>query len=154
MYANVTQDGTATTRTFNHIASTIEAEEAEEIGVEHLLRDIKDLSVGTLSTKITDQLQSLKGLFNNLHSIKQYLDKVLDGKLPVNHQIVYNLQDMLNFLPNLAVPEIVSSFAVSTNDELLIIYISSLIRAILALDNLIDNKVTLREAEKGDIIVQ
>lgn len=36
------QDGTKTTRTFNHLSTSIGAEESEEIGVEHLLRDIKD----------------------------------------------------------------------------------------------------------------
>ena len=36
------QDGTETRKTFLHVPSAIEAEEAEEIGVEHLLRDIKD----------------------------------------------------------------------------------------------------------------
>ncbi len=33
-----TQDGTPTTRTFEHTPSEIGAEEAEEVGVEHLLR--------------------------------------------------------------------------------------------------------------------
>lgn len=32
------QDGTPTTRTFEHVPSEIGAEEAEEVGVEHLLR--------------------------------------------------------------------------------------------------------------------
>ena len=35
------QDGTPTTKTFEHVSSEIGAEEAEEVGVEHLLRDIK-----------------------------------------------------------------------------------------------------------------
>lgn len=35
------QDGTPTSKTFEHVASEIGAEEAEEVGVEHLLRDIK-----------------------------------------------------------------------------------------------------------------
>ena len=47
----------------------IEAEEAEEIGVEHLLRDIRDVAVGTLSTRITSQLQSLQGLHLRLRDI-------------------------------------------------------------------------------------
>ena len=34
----VLQDGTPTTKTFEHVASEIGAEEAEEVGVEHLLR--------------------------------------------------------------------------------------------------------------------
>lgn len=33
-----TQDGTPTTKTFEHVPSDIGAEEAEEVGVEHLLR--------------------------------------------------------------------------------------------------------------------
>lgn len=35
---SIFQDGTPTTKTFEHIASEIGAEEAEEVGVEHLLR--------------------------------------------------------------------------------------------------------------------
>ncbi|KAI8909759.1 maintenance of mitochondrial structure and function-domain-containing protein [Gorgonomyces haynaldii] len=144
----VHDDGTRTTRTFNHVQSVIEAEEAEEIGVEHLLRDIKDMSVGTLSTQITEQFQSLKGLHVHLEEIRSYLSKVVEGKLPINHQIIYNLQDIFNLLPNLSVPQTVGAFAVKTNDELLIIYLSSLIRAIIALHNLIENKHMLREHEK------
>lgn len=40
------KDGTPTSRTFDHVPSEIGAEEAEEVGVEHLLRDIKDTTVG------------------------------------------------------------------------------------------------------------
>ena len=37
-YASSIQDGTPTTKTFDHVASEIGAEESEEVGVEHLLR--------------------------------------------------------------------------------------------------------------------
>ncbi|KAI9209566.1 maintenance of mitochondrial structure and function-domain-containing protein [Polychytrium aggregatum] len=141
-------DGTATTKTFNHVPSSIEAEEAEEIGVEHLLRDIKDNAVGTLSTRITNQLESLKGLHLRLREIKDYLEKVVKGQLPVNHQIMYNLQDIFNLLPNLDVPDTIKAFSIKTNDEYLVIYISSLVRAVIALHNLITNKLENRDAEK------
>jgi 26S proteasome regulatory subunit N8 len=124
-----------------HVPSEIVAEEAEEIGVEHLLRDIKDNAVGTLSTRITSQLGSLGGLQGRLEEIRDYLQKVVSGKLPVNHQIIYNLQDMFNLLPNLENKSMVSSFSTKTNDQLLLIYLSSLIRAVIALHNLIDNKI-------------
>ncbi|KAJ3180600.1 proteasome regulatory particle subunit [Gaertneriomyces sp. JEL0708] len=140
-------DGTAATKTFNHIPSVIDAEEAEEIGVEHLLRDVKDLSLGGLSTQIGEQLNSLKGLQGRLDDMRDYLDKVIAGKLPVNHQILCNLQDIFNLLPNLRVPEKVKAMAVTTNDELLVIYLSSLIRATIALHGLIENKIMLRDAE-------
>ncbi|KAI8805890.1 maintenance of mitochondrial structure and function-domain-containing protein [Cladochytrium replicatum] len=141
-------DGTATTKTFNHVPSSIEAEEAEEIGVEHLLRDIKDNAVGTLSTQITEQLNSLKGLQTRLEEIRDYLGKVLDGSLPVNHQIIYNLQDIFNLLPNLRGTETTKAFSVKTNDEMLMIYLSSMIRSVIALHNLIRNKIDNRDAEK------
>ena len=77
----------------------------------------------------------------------QYLEKVIDGRLPVNHQILYNLQNIFNLLPNLNIEETVQSFAVKTNDQLLTIYLSSLIRSVIVLHNLINNKLTNRDAE-------
>ena len=143
------QDGTATQKTFMHVPSTIEAEEAEEIGVEHLLRDIRDTTaVGTLSTRVSSQLSSLRGLQSRLVEIRDYLQAVVSGQLPVNHQIIYNLQDIFNLLPDLDKnSEAAKSFAVDNNDRLLVVYLSSLIRAVIALHGLVDNR---RENEKGE----
>jgi 26S proteasome regulatory subunit N8 len=158
----IKDDGTTTSKTFVHTPSIIEAEEAEEIGVEHLLRDIRDVAVGTLSTRITSQLQSLQGLHLRLRDIGQYLQKVLDEDLPVNHAILGNLQDVFNLLPNLSTPkptpiggtaaatngadsgdngELARAMSVKTNDQLMTIYLSSLIRAITAFHDLIENKI-------------
>ncbi|KAF1990611.1 26S proteasome regulatory subunit rpn-8 [Aulographum hederae CBS 113979] len=169
----IKDDGTTTSKTFVHTPSIIEAEEAEEIGVEHLLRDIRDVAVGTLSTRITSQLQSLQGLHLRLRDIGQYLQKVLDGDLPVNHAILGNLQDVFNLLPNLSTPkpnaqtpalpngeksqmqvqadELARAMSVKTNDQLMSIYVSSLIRAITAFHDLIENKIQNRQhAEEKD----
>lgn len=70
------QDGSPTSKTFEHIPSEIGAEEAEEVGVEHLLRDIKDTTVGTLSQRVTNQLLGLKGLHSQIREIKNYLLQV------------------------------------------------------------------------------
>lgn len=67
--------------------------------------------------------------------------------MPVNHQIVYHLQDALNLLPDLADADTTQSFATSTNDELLVVYLSSLLRAVIALHALVDNKATIGRAE-------
>lgn len=72
----VHEDGTPTSKTFEHVPSEIGAEEAEEVGVEHLLRDIKDTTVGSLSQKITNQLLGLKGINAQIRDIKNYLIKV------------------------------------------------------------------------------
>ena len=150
-----------------HTPSVIEAEEAEEIGVEHLLRDIRDVAVGTLSTRITSQLQSLQGLHLRLRDIGQYLQKVIDKELPVNHAILGNLQDVFNLLPNLSNPtatpsearggkgseridntELARAMSVKTNDQLMAIYLSSLIRAITAFHDLIENKIQNRQQQE------
>ena len=149
-----------------HTPSIIVAEEAEEIGVEHLLRDIRDVAVGTLSTRITSQLQSLQGLHLRLRDIGQYLQKVLDKQLPVNHAILGNLQDVFNLLPNLSTPkasshipngidapaknnsELAHAMSIKTNDQLMAIYLSSLIRAITAFHDLIENKIQNRQQQE------
>jgi len=67
--------------------------------------------------------------------------------MPVNHQIVYHLQDALNLLPDLTDPSTTQSFASSTNDQMLVVYLSSLLRAVIALHALVDNKTTIGKAE-------
>ncbi|XP_024295975.1 26S proteasome non-ATPase regulatory subunit 7 [Oncorhynchus tshawytscha] len=146
----VHDDGTPTSKTFEHVTSEIGAEEAEEVGVEHLLRDIKDTTVGTLSQRITNQVHGLKGLNCKLVDIKGYLDKVAAGKLPINHQIIYQLQDVFNLLPDVNLQEFIKAFYLKTNDQMLVVYLASLIRSVVALHNLINNKVANRDAEKKE----
>ncbi|KAK3927326.1 26S proteasome non-ATPase regulatory subunit 7, partial [Frankliniella fusca] len=147
----VHDDGSPTTKTFEHVPSEIGAEEAEEVGVEHLLRDIKDTTVGTLSQRITNQLLGLKGLHLQIQEIRNYLVQVTEGKLPINHQIVYQLQDIFNLLPDVSRDTFVDSLYTKTNDQMLVVYLASLVRSIVALHNLINNKLTNRESEKKEV---
>jgi len=144
----VHEDGTPTSKTFEHVPSEIGAEEAEEVGVEHLLRDIKDTTVGSLSQKITNQLLGLKGINAQIRDIKNYLFKVGNGQLPLNHQIVYQLQDILNLLPDITTESFTDTLYVKTNDQMLVVYLASMVRSIVALHNLINNKLT-NSAEEG-----
>lgn len=146
----VHDDGTPTSKTFEHIPSEIGAEEAEEVGVEHLLRDIKDTTVGTLSQRITNRLMGLKGLHSQLRDIESYLEKVASGQLPINHQIIYHLQDIFNLLPDINLQNFVKAVYVKTNDQMLVVYLASLIRSVIALHNLINNKIQNRDLEKSE----
>ena len=74
--------------------------------------------------------------------IQEYLTAVLDKRLPVNHDIMAGLQDVLNLLPNLNVGELTRAFSVKSNDMMLVIYVASLVRSVLALHNLLNNKVS------------
>lgn len=93
---------------------------------------------------------SLKGLNKHLQDIRNYLEKVAMGKLPVNHTIIYHLQDVFNLLPDLNVAEFVKATSVKTNDQMLVIYTASIVRVIIALHNLINNKVANRDAEREE----
>ena len=70
----------------------------------------------------------------------------------MNHQITYHLQDIFNLLPDLANPQFVKSVNVNTNDQMLVVYTASLIRSIIALHNLINNKLNNKEAEKKESV--
>ncbi|XP_041973038.1 26S proteasome non-ATPase regulatory subunit 7 [Aricia agestis] len=145
----VHDDGSPTTRTFEHVPSEIGAEEAEEVGVEHLLRDIKDTTVGSLSQRVTNQLLGLKGLHSQLSEIRDYLIQVGEGSLPMNHQIIYQLQDIFNLLPDISSENFIDNLYIKTNDQSLVVYLAALVRSIIALHNLINNKITNRDAEEG-----
>ena len=93
----------------------------------------------------------LKGLEIKLKDMHKYLQQVADGKLPMNHQITYLLQDIFNLLPDVTNPQFVKSINVNTNDQMLVVYTASLIRSIIALHNLINNKINNKEVEKKEL---
>jgi len=134
--------------TFAHIPSEVGALEAEEIGVEHLLRDVKDTTVSDLATSVSARINSLKALQNRLKEIQKYLTFVINKDLPINHNILYILQDVFNLLPGLENQETKNSFVKQTNDSMLTMYISSIARCIISLHDLCANKMEIREAEK------
>eukprot|EP01012_Entosiphon_sulcatum_P033063 TRINITY_DN41912_c0_g1_i1.p1 TRINITY_DN41912_c0_g1~~TRINITY_DN41912_c0_g1_i1.p1 ORF type:complete len:356 (+),score=124.83 TRINITY_DN41912_c0_g1_i1:40-1068(+) len=129
---------------FQHVPSSIGALEAEEIGVEHLLRDVSDSTISTLSAQVTQKMAGLRGLQNKLTEIRDYLRQAADGKMPVNHNINYKIQEIFNVLPLLAVQRTTKEMAVQTNDELMAMYTAGTIRTIIALHNLINNKAELK----------
>lgn len=116
----------------------------------YTFRDIKDTTVGTLSQRITSQLMGLKGLHSHATDINSYLQKVASGQLPINHQIIYQLQDVFNLLPDVNLQQFVKAVYVKTNDQMLVVYVAALIRSIIALHNLINNKIQNRDAEKNE----
>lgn len=73
------------------------------------------------------------------------MDKVIKGELPINHQIIYHLQDIFNLLPEISMPEFVKASFIKTNDQALVIYLASMIRSVIALHNLINNKIQNKE---------
>ena len=65
----------------------------------------------------------------------------------MNNQIVYNLQNILNLLPNLNVETLVRSMQMKTNDMHLVMYLSALVRSVVALHSLLLNKIKFADMD-------
>lgn len=135
------QEGRPVSRTFAHVNSALAAEEAEEVGVEHLLRDIKDGTAGNLTQTIATKTKSLMELEKQLMELDTYLGKVVTGQLPVQQKIISAAQDMFNLLPDVHSATAQLALTVKTNDQLAMIYVGALARAIVSLNDLVTNKL-------------
>lgn len=130
---------------FAHVPCQMGAMEAEEVGVEHLLRDINDPTVSTVASLIKGKIAGLATLTEKLVECKDYLESCVKGEQKVNPDIVANLQTILNLLPNLNTEEMVRSMLIKTNDMHMVIYLSALIRSVIAIHDLINNKIRYGE---------
>ncbi|KAK6090790.1 hypothetical protein P3W45_000035 [Vairimorpha bombi] len=87
---------------FVHVNGKIEAEEAEEVGVEHLIRDVREERTGSLKDDVSIIRESMKVYSNCISNIQNYIQSVIDGELEYNHEIINLLQDILNSIPKLS----------------------------------------------------
>ena len=135
-------------KTFFKLNTSIEASLPEEIGVEFMLKDINDPNrVGSVSKIINDKEQSLKALIKKLTDIKAYLTNVISGKIPVNAQIIYNIQEIFNLLPNFDTESLIKAMSIQTNNNYLVLYLTWLAKTVVALHKLINNKIAIKEEE-------
>jgi 26S proteasome regulatory subunit N8 len=66
-------------------------------------------------------------------------------------QLLYKMQDVFNLVPNLRVEELVKAFAVTTNDQMLVVYMAALVRSVVSLHSLISNKIACRDHEQSRV---
>merc|ERR550537_1899773 len=66
----------------------------------------------------------------------------------MNQEIIYQLQEIFNLLPDQDSEELVRSFAMETNDMVLALYLGSMLRSTVALHNLINNKIRNKKAKE------
>merc|ERR1719326_2620822 len=66
----------------------------------------------------------------------------------MNQEIVYQLQEIFNLMPDQDSDELVRSFAVETNDTMLALYLGSMLRSTVVLHNLINNKIKNKKAKE------
>ncbi|CAG9323099.1 unnamed protein product [Blepharisma stoltei] len=133
---DVNEDGNIV-KNFVHVPTMLGASEAEDVGVEHLLRDVRDVAATSLATETQHKIAALKAMLSRLTEIQDYLQEVLDGR-KANNEIFHKLQEVLNLLPNTSVLN--QAFAVDENNSYLSLYLASITRTVLSLHSLITNK--------------
>ncbi|KAH9385557.1 26S proteasome regulatory subunit N8 [Nematocida major] len=96
------ESGTNTESTqfvFSHIPFVIEAEEAEEVGVEQLVEDVKDVNIGDVENKITRTKEALAELSKGLATIEEYLLSVENGSMKYDRESMNSIQELMNSIP-------------------------------------------------------
>ena len=124
-------------KNFLHLPTILGCSEPEEVGVEHLLRDVRDVAATSLATETQHKIAALKAMISRLNTIQEYIATVLNGSNP-NHEIFFKLQEVFNLLPD--TNALSQSFAVDENNTYLALYLAGITRSVLALHSLINNK--------------
>jgi 26S proteasome regulatory subunit N8 len=94
-------------------------------------------------------------LHTRLAEIGDYLSLVRDGKLPINHQVIYQLQEIIGLLPQLGGDvDLGKAFRAGVNDQSIIVYLSSIIRTVLALHDLSKLSYSRGARIKADQLVE
>lgn len=117
---------------FTHVNARIEAEEAEEVGVEHLIRDIREEDTGSIKERIKTIRESMKVYEKSLEVIEEYIQKTIQGEIQYNHEIINLLQDILY-----SVPYLTKSLDENQSDA----YISELVKTVVSLHDLKKNRI-------------
>lgn len=137
-------------KTFEKITTSIKASLPEQIGVEFLLKDISDHSKSVLVKQAKDKVISFMALIQRIKEVKQYLENVLAKKITPNAQIISNIQEIFNYLPNYETEDMIKALSNQTNDNYLVMYMSWMIKTTISLHKLINNKIMIKESEKVD----
>ena len=136
----VRPDGQHIVTSFRNIPTVVDFLEVEEIGVEHLLRDIKDVDMSEIGTTLTNSIHGLAALEHRLNGISSYLSDVIEGKMPVDNEIIGVIQSTFNLLPNLELKDTIDSLSTKADDSTFMIFISQLTRSVVSLHELVNSR--------------
>jgi 26S proteasome regulatory subunit N8 len=136
----VRTDGHPMVTSFQNIPTVVDFLEIEEIGVEHLLRDIKDVDVSAIGTTLTNSTHGLAALESRLKKISNYLGDVIAKKLPVDPEIIGIVQSIFNFLPNLVLPDTARSVMTESDQSSFEIFLGQLCRSVVVVHDLVNHR--------------
>lgn len=134
----VKPDGTPIVTSFQNVPTIVDFLEVEEIGVEHLLRDIKDVDMSEIGTTLTDSVHGLAALEHRLQNIYAYFQEVIEGKLPCDNEIIGIVQSIFNLLPNLELKETNESLNSKSDESAFMVFMTQICRTVVSLHELVN----------------
>ncbi|KAK8789665.1 26S proteasome non-ATPase regulatory subunit [Blastocystis sp. subtype 4] len=141
-------------RMFKQLNVKIEGLPIEEAGVQHVLRGIRDSSVVSIYNQINDKVVSLRGIEDRLKTCIDYIDSCSPTN-PPNAEIMNELQGIVNILPNLHLDSIQEAMTTKTNDIYMVLYLSTLVRTVVSLHDLVKSKEdALKKTEKKAAVLE
>jgi len=149
-FNDTASDGSALKTNMRGISCKIVAEKSEHVGIEQLMRYIKDPSVSDLTTNIEQKFKGIGNLREQIETMSQYLDKASKNLIVTNNEVIFNIQKIWHMIPELKFLDQKKSLLNSKfNDNSLMMYIASLTRAISGVNSLIENKIATKDMLKS-----
>lgn len=133
---------------FRTIPTHLGSEQAEEIGIEHLLRDVTDSTITNLSTQIQERELSLQHLSRILTQIEDYLADVAGGALPMSEDVLGVLQELISLQPEIFMQKTSTAMIRHTNDQQISTFLAALGRLIGSIHVVLVNRRTLARERK------
>jgi len=118
----------------------IKGSDAEEVSVEHLIREVKEAHALSFKGQLQGHFGSIKEYVKNLKQIKDYLDDVAHGVMPPNQNVLRSIQDVLSLLPCHGDGKVIEGYEAIAKGTDLINYIGSLSLAVMTLHDLLENR--------------
>jgi len=128
-------------RAFKSIGCRVEAFETEQVGVEHLIRELKDLNMDSLQSKLHAKVQSLVALQKKTQVISKYLEEVVAKRRKADPQILFALQKIVAKLPKVIGEELKVALAARVNENYLNLYVSGIVKSVIVIHNLLNNRI-------------
>ena len=135
-------------RNFRNLPCKVEAFEPEEVGVEHLIRELRDLNMDTLQHQLSAKVQSLVALKDKVLRIAEYLESAAVSRKKMDQQIMFALQRIISLLPKVLSPEMKRAMASRVNENYLALYVSGIVKSVVAIHSLLNNRIRPLEDSK------
>lgn len=107
--------------------------------MEHLVREIRDLSLNSLKTKLAGKLNSMVLLSNKVEVLENYLEGILAGKTKPDQKILMLIQRILGGLGHTQEETVTQEVSRIVNNNYLHIYMASVVTTVIKCHDFIDN---------------